>query len=382
MIKITQWNKSQFSWAVFDWANQPFFTVVTTFIFAPYFTNVVIGNSVDGQATWGLLTAISAGAIAILSPIFGSIADVRGPRKPWVFMFSLVGAISCLGLWYAKPDENIYLPMLSFALATIAIEIACIFNNAMLPTIVEEKKMGKLSGFAWGIGYVGGLVPLFLLLFLFVWTDNPLFGLDKSAYEPERFSTIMAGAWLMTFTIPLLLFTKDVSKSVQKIPTMDVVKFGFSNLTDTIKSVKKYKNVWIFLIARSFYNDGILAVTSFAGIYAVATFNWDITGLGVFAIMVNIVAFFGCLVGGKFDDIIGSKRTINIFVIGLIISLLGVISITNSSVLFGLITFPAKTDGSFMTSVGEYWFMSFGFLLGFCFGPAQSASRTMMARIT
>ena len=116
---MLKWNKSQISWALFDWANQPFFTVITTFIFAPYFTNIVIENSVDGQAIWGLLSAISAGIIAILSPIFGSMADVRGPRKPWAFAFCLIGSIFCLGLWYGQPNHNIYIPMISFMIALV-----------------------------------------------------------------------------------------------------------------------------------------------------------------------------------------------------------------------------------------------------------------------
>ena len=382
MSNIFKWNKSQLSWAMFDWANQPFFTVVTTFIFAPYFTNIVIGDSVSGQAIWGYLTAFSAFVIAICSPIFGSMADVSGPRKPWVFVFALMGAVSCLGLWYAIPGYNIYIPMISFAVATIAIEIAIIFNNAMLPTIVDKKQMGKLSGFAWGIGYVGGLVPLFILMFLFIWAENPLLGLDKSLYEPERFSAILSSAWLMIFIIPMILFTTDVNKSVAKIPRLDVVKLGFGNLKTTFKEVKNYKNIWMFLIARALYNDGILVVIGFAGIYAVATFGWDTTGLGVFAIIVNIIAFFGCLVGGWLDDKLGSKNTIYVFVSGLFLALLGVISITSGSFLFGIIEFENSVSTGFMTTPAEIWFMVFGLVLGFCFGPAQSASRTMMARIT
>lgn len=377
-----KWNKSQISWALFDWANQPFFTVITTFIFAPYFTNIVIGNSVDGQAIWGLLSAISAGIIAILSPIFGSMADVRGPRKPWIFTFSLIGSISCLGLWYGQPDHNIYIPMISFMVATIAIEIAIIFNNAMLPVIVEAKKMGRLSGFAWGIGYIGGLVPLFVLMCFFIIPEKPFLGLDKSLYEPERFSAILTSMWLILFIIPMLFFTKDKDKSVQKIPLLDVVKFGFSNLKDTLKSVRNYKNIWVYLLARTLYNDGILAVIAFSGIYAVAIFKWDTAGLGIFAIIINIVAFAGCMIGGWFDDKFTSRKTVTLSVSLLLISLLGIVSISEKSVLFGMIPITPKTDSYFLTSQGEYWFMFFGVLLGFAFGPAQSASRTLMAHIT
>ena len=376
------YNKSQLSWALFDWANQPFFTVVTTFIFAPYFVNQVINNTVDGQAMWGYINAIAAFSIALCSPVFGAIADVRGPRKPWVAILSVMCAIASVGLWYAQPNGNIIIPLISFGIATFAIEMAVIFNHAMLPTIIEEKRLGRLSGFSWGIGYIGGVVALLLLLVLFIWTDTPLFGLNKDLFEPERISGPFSALWLIIFTIPMLLFTPDVNKFNKKIVPLDAIKLGFSNLKNTLLDVKAYKNIWKFLIARAFYNDGVLAVISFSGIYAMAVFGWNTTSLGIFAIIINIVAFFGCLIGGAVDDKLGSKIAIRISVWALFIALLGVISITKNSALFGLINFETSDNTAFLSTPAQIWFMGFGLILGVGFGPAQSASRTMMVRIT
>ena len=377
-----KYNKGQTSWAMFDWANQPFFTIVTTFIFAPYFANQVMNNSVDGQALWGFVNAGSAFAIAICSPIFGAMADVRGPRKPWVGVLSVMCAGASFGLWYAVPGGNIIIPIISFAIATFAIEMAVIFNNAMLPSIVEENRMGRLSGFAWGVGYIGGIVALLLLLVLFIWSPDPLFGLDKSRFEPERLSGPMSAVWLLIFAIPMMIFTPDIDKPNTKIASLDSIKLGFTNLKTTLVSVRKYKNIWNFLIARALYNDGVLAVISFSGIYAMATFGWDTTSLGIFAIIINIIAFFGCIIGGWVDDTFGSKTAINISVWALFLALLGVISITKESALFGLIKFASSDNTGFMSTSAQQWFMGFGLILGMGFGPAQSASRTMMARIT
>ena len=383
MMKIPKpYNKSQLSWALFDWANQPFFTVVTTFIFAPYFVNQVVNNAVDGQAMWGYINAIVAFSIALCSPIFGAMADVRGPRKPWVAILSVMCAVASCGLWYAQPNGNILIPLISFGIATFAIEIAVIFNHAMLPTIVEEKRLGRLSGFSWGVGYIGGVVALLLLLILFIWADKPLFGLNKDLYEPERISGPLSALWLIIFTIPMLLFTPDVNKSNEKIASLDTIKLGFSNLKNTLTDVKAYKNIWTFLLARAFYNDGVLAVISFSGIYAMATFGWDTTSLGIFAILINIIAFFGCLIGGAIDDKFGSKTAIRVSVWALFIALFGIVSITKNSALFGLIDFQASNNAAFLSTPAQIWFMGFGLILGMGFGPAQSASRTMMVRIT
>ena len=377
-----KYNKEQLSWALFDWANQPFFTVVTTFIFAPYFANHVMSNSVEGQAIWGYINASIAVTIALFAPIFGAIADVRGPRKPWIGVFSLLCAISAFGLWYATPQGNVVIPILSLMIACFAIEMAVIFNNAMLPTLITQNKMGRLSGLAWGTGYIGGIVALLIIMVLFIFPDVPAFGLNKETFEPERLSGPFSAVWLLFFALPMFLFTSDIDKSNEKIPSLDVVKLGFSNLKETLKNVKKHQNIWHFLIARALYNDGVLAIISFSGIYAMAIFGWTTTSLGIFAIIVNIIAFFGCIIGGRVDNKFGSKSAINISVWVLLIGLLGILSINKDSVLYGLIVFEPNENTAFMSTYPQQWFMLFGIMLGLGFGPAQSASRTMMARIT
>src|SRR5688572_1146562 len=126
------------SWIFFDWAAQPYFTLITTFVFAPYFATHVASNPASGQAMWGFATAAAGLMIALLSPVLGAIADASGRRKPWIAGFGALLVIGCALLWFAKPGETgvVALVLIAFALATIGAEFATVFNNAMMPTLV------------------------------------------------------------------------------------------------------------------------------------------------------------------------------------------------------------------------------------------------------
>jgi len=372
----------KFSWALFDWANQPYFTVVTTFIFAPYFTSFVVGDPVQGQAYWGYTQAIAGFSIAILSPILGSIADAGGPRKPWIMTFVLVCAFSSIALWWAVPgmQSGLFWIMAAIIFGTIAIEFSLVFNNAMLPSLTSRDRMGRLSGLGWGIGYLGGLIALFIVLLGFSLPDVPAFGLDKAAHEHDRMTGPLAGVWFLIFIIPMMLFTPDSKPS--GLGKGEAVSKGLGELLGTLKSLGDYKNVIYFLIARMFYNDGILAVIGFSGIYAAGLFGWSTTSLGIFGILINVFAIAGSFVGGWLDDKLGSKPTIVISVLGLSFATVGVLSISNGQVLFGLPAAMPTEDSGLFGSAAEQVFMIFGFVMGFFFGPAQAASRTMVARLS
>ena len=141
-----------FGWMSFDWAAQPFFTVVTTFIFGPYFVSRLAEDPAIGQAVWAYAIAAGGIVIAILSPILGSISDQTGPRKPWIAVFAIIQIISMWMLWTAAPGSNIYLIAFYFVVATIAAEFSIVFNDSMLPRLVSKEGIGKVSNIAWGMG--------------------------------------------------------------------------------------------------------------------------------------------------------------------------------------------------------------------------------------
>src|SRR5690606_13425517 len=183
-------------WICFDWATQPFHTLIFTFVFAPYFAAYVAPDPAKGQELWGLATGIGGVLIAFTSPVLGAVADAVGPRKPFIFAFSVIGVIACAALWFATPGmENMTLILVAVALGVFGMEYAAVFNNAMMPYLVPRSELGRLSGSAWGFGYVGGLLSLVLVLgFMSAPPDathtllgvEPILGLDPAQHEGDR----------------------------------------------------------------------------------------------------------------------------------------------------------------------------------------------------
>ena len=273
----------QFSWALFDWANQPFFTIVTTFIFAPYFANVMVGDPVKGQAAWAFTQSTSGILIALMSPFLGAMADAGGPRKPYIFTFQLLLGLGCAALWWAYPGRPDLVVPISWAVvvATIGAEMSIVFNNAQLPHIVRPERMGRLSGFGWGLGYCGGLIALFAVLAvsmpalfgLAASNDHPLFGLDPETHELERLVGPASALWLALFVIPMFLFTPDTAS--RRISLLSAARRGGWSLLDTVRRLGRFRNALLYLIAFMLYNDGLAAIIAFGGVYAAATFELE-----------------------------------------------------------------------------------------------------------
>ncbi len=383
--------RGQISWALFDWANQPYFTLITTFIFAPYFAAGFVGDPTRGQALWGETLGIAGLIIAVVSPILGSIADQTGRRKPWLALFSGMFVLSVACLWFAEPGMGAVNPlpiMVAVAAAAVAMEFAVVFNNAMLPSLVTSGRMGTLSGVGWGIGYVGGLTSLIVMLSFMVADAQtgltmlgmePLFGLDPAASEAERFSGPMTALWYLVFVIPLFLFTPDAPATGAR--PFEAVRKGLYKLGKTLGHLVTYRNIALYLVARMLYYDGLSAIFAFGGIYAAGIFGWGIMTLGLFGIILSIFAAIGAFTGGWVDDRIGSKRTVQISVLGLFIGTLGSVSIGPDTVLFVVDVAPAEPGGAPFASAGEQVYLLFGIIIGIFSGPAQAASRTLLARM-
>ena len=375
------YTKAQWGWASFDWAFQPFFTVVTTFIFVPYLTNsVLVGTIVDtttqAQSLWGFIMGVLYVGIAIATVTAGFIANVSGRLKQKTLIVSAISMFFCMSIWFFPADSWVWVTVFAFCLATLCAEIAIIYNNAMLAHVITKNRVGGLSGFAYGMSYIGGIISLAIFFVLFIHPDTPAFGIQYA----ERFSVILAGVWFCVFIIPFVMYIPE-THTATKISFINAVKQGAKNARHSIKDIQQYPNIWRFLLARMVYNNGILAVIAFAGIYASATFSWSTMELGYFAILINIIAFIGAFIGGILDDKIGAKRVVQISIWTLIIGLVGGISIDTKSALFGIIQFNNTTQG-FLSSPAQIVFLCFGVLLGLGLAPSQSASRTLMIKIT
>lgn len=379
----------QFSWALFDWANQPFFTIITTFIFAPYFANVLVGDPVKGQSAWAFTQSTSGILIAVMSPFLGAMADAGGRRKPYIFAFQLLLAVGCAGLWWAYPGRPDLILPISWAViaATVGAEMSIVFNNAQLPGIVRPERIGWLSGFGWGLGYCGGLISLFAVLavsmpslFGLAAGDRPLFGLDPETHELERLVGPASALWLAVFVLPMFLFTPD-SAGARRQSLWVAARQGGASLLSTVRKLRHFRNALTYLIAFMLYNDGLAAIIAFGGVYAAATFGWSTVTLGIFGIILTVFAIPGAFLGGRLDDLIGSKRTVQLAIAGVIIATLGIVGVTETRVLYVIPAEPLSPTRGLFGSLQEKTLMGFALLLGFCMGPMQAASRTMIGRL-
>src|SRR5277367_6310231 len=306
------------SWIFFDWAVQPYFTLITTFVFAPYFATHVAPDPATGQSLWGFATAAAGIVIALLSPVLGAIADASGRRKPWIAGFGALLVIGASLMWIGKPGDVSIIPplLLAFSVATIGAEFATVFNNAMMPTLVPPERIGRLSGTGWATGYVGGIVSLVLVLG-FLAADpqsgrtlfglKPLFGLDPVTHQGDRISGPLTGLWFVIFVLPMFLLTPDYPA---KRALRDALHEGLIELKRTLSELSKQKSLAAFLLANMIYTDGLVSLFAFGGIYAAGTFGWDTIRIGTFGIILAVAGTFGAWLGGKLDDKLGPKRVI------------------------------------------------------------------------
>jgi UMF1 family MFS transporter len=377
-------------WVLFDWSTQPFFTLVVTFLFAPYFVNGFMADPALGQTLWAYATGGGELIAALLAPVLGAIADAGLKRKPWIAGFSVLLVAGLCGLWLAIPGRTDLVPLvlLCFALATIGAELATVFNNAMMPSLVSGKRLGTLSGIGWAAGYMGGLVSLFLVLGLLVPDVSsgktllgltPLIPLDPATREADRLIGPFSALWYLIFVLPLFLFTPDRLGAARP---REPVRAGLRQLARGVNDlIRGHPYIALFLLARMLYADGLGAIFAFGGIYAGTVFGWGATELGVFGIVLTIAGTVGAAAGGLLDDRLGSKRVILGTLMLFILAALAVLSVDQDHIFFVLPVAPKETGGGLFASTGEQVYLLFATLIGLASGPIQSSSRTLLARL-
>ena len=376
------------SWIFFDWAAQPYFTLITTFVFAPYFATHVAPDAASGQSLWGFATAAAGLLIALLSPVLGAIADASGRRKPWIAAFGAMLVIGSSLMWFGKPgDPSVILPLLlAYGLATIGAEFATVFNNAMMPTLVPPDRIGRLSGTGWATGYVGGIFSLILVLgFLAASPETgrtlfgltPLFGLDPVTHQGDRISGPLTGIWFIVFVLPMFLLTPDYPA---KRRIGEAVREGFGELRQTLAELPKQKSLFAFLLANMIYTDALVSLFAFGGIYAAGTFGWNTIQIGTFGIILAIAGTFGAWLGGKLDDKLGPKRVIAGSMWLLLFAIVAILLVDKDSIFFIKVTPPAP-GGALFAASAERAYLLLGCLIGAAGGPLQAASRTLLIRL-
>lgn len=349
--------RALWSWALYDWANSAFFTIILTFVFAQYFSVSVIQDEVAGTRAWGNIVGIAGVVIAILAPILGAIADQSGRRKPWLISFTLLCVISSAMLWTVTPDQSqFWTAALWVGLGTLGAEFAFIFYNSMLPDLARPERTGRWSGWAWGLGYVGGIASLVVALYGFIEADGTFFNLDRDAAEHVRATFVLVAVWYLVFALPAFFFIPDRPSTGLSLGA--ATRAGLAQLKQSIAHVRQYRDIVRFLVARMLYTDGLATIFTFGGVYAAGTFNMSPTEVLQFAIALNVTAGLGALGFAWIDDALGGRNTILLSLVGLGCSAFAILVVDGAT---------------------AFWI--WGMILGIFVGPLQSASRSHLARV-
>ncbi|WP_156157712.1 MFS transporter [Demequina pelophila] len=361
------------AWALWDWATQPFNTVIITFVFASlYLTSDAFldpaiaalgeGNELYDAAIaelsqhygWGLTAA--GILVALFAPVLGQRADAGGTRKRWIGWMTLVLVACQLGLFFVEAAPDFFwLGVGCIALGSIVGEIAGVNYNAMIVQVSTKKTMGRVSGLGWGLGYVGGIVAMVIVVVL---TQFDWFGMDTSNGMAYRMIALGCAVWTVAFAWPLLVYVPEGDSSER--PKVGLLA-GYVQLAKDLGGLwRDARSTLWFLLASAVYRDGLAGVFTFGAILAARAFGFSTTELMFFGIAANLIAGLATIAAGRLDDRFGPRAVIVASLALIIASGIGVM---------------VFQDG------GTTVFWIFGLVLSGCVGPAQAASRSLLARV-
>lgn len=380
--------KRIWGWFFFDWASQPFHTLLVTFVFGPYFAAVAaeyyLGTGLDEQAAdaqaqsvWALCLTITGLIIGFGAPLMGALADSSGRRVPWVFAFSCMYVLGAGALWFTYPDgSNMWWMLAAFGIGFIGAEYALIFTNSQLPSLGTDEEIGAISGSGFAFGYAGGFVSLLIMLLLFAEQGSgktligldPAFGLDASEREGTRAVGPISALWFAVFMIPYFLWVRDAPRPESR------ASFGtaIGMLVALIKSLVHRLSLSAYLGSSMFYRDALNGLYSFGGVYAALVLDWEITQIGIFGIVALISSVVFSWLGGRLDQKVGPKPVI-ITAIWILIGVCIVVVFMSRETFFGVSLAPGST-------LPDIVFFGCGVLIGGMGGVVQASSRSLMVR--
>lgn len=349
--------RALWSWALYDWANSAFFTIILTFIFARYFSQSVVQDDIAGTNAWGNIVGVSGIVVALVAPVLGAIADQSGRRKPWLIAFTLLCVLGSGMLWFVEPGSgDLWFSAFWVSVGILGAECAFIFYNAMLPDLSSPSRLGRWSGWSWGLGYVGGVTCLVVALFGFIEGDTSWLGLDRDNLEHVRATFVLVALWYLLFSLPAFFFIPD--QPSRGLSMGQAIRSGLAQLKDSLSKVRELGHILRFLVARMLYTDGLATIFTFGGVYAAGTFGMNQTQVLQFAIALNVTSGLGALGFAWVDDALGGRNTVLLSLVGLGTSALAILLVDST-----------------------LWFWIWGMVLGIFVGPLQSASRSYMARV-
>ena len=382
--------KRIWGWYFFDWASQPYHTLLVTFVFGPFFAGVAAdyfmtqgladeAAKAQAQVIWSQCLTIAGLIIGFSAPFLGAMADISGKRINWITIFSVMVVIGASGLWFMDPaGSNLWWMLASFGFGFIGAEYALIFINAQLPSLGTKKEVGKISGSGFAFGYLGGVFSLIIALALFVEQPNgktlvgldPIFGLNATEKEGTRAVGPFTALWFMIFMVPYFLWVREPKGTGLR------GTFGqaFGLVVTSVKNLRNRKSLTSYLVSSMFYRDSLNGLYSFGGVYAALVLNWELTLIGAFGIIAVVSAAAFSWVGGIWDRKYGPKPVITIAILILILVCITVVGMDRTQI-FGI----AFAEGS---NAPDIIFMTCGVVIGGFGGILQSASRSLMVRHT
>jgi MFS transporter, UMF1 family len=356
-VSLAGLDRRAWAWVLYDWANSAFPTVVSTFVVAAYFTQGIAPDPATGQAQWGWMQALAGLGIALLSPVLGAVADSGGRRRAMLGLCTAATVAATAGIWFARPDPAWTVwALVCVGLGTLFFELATVFYNSMLPGLVAPERIGRLSGLAWGLGYAGGLACLVVALVALVRPDPSPFGLDRGEAEHLRAVALLTAGWMAVFGWPVLFALPDPPGP--KPGWGEAARAGLGEIGRVLRALPRRPALARFLVARLFYTDGLNTLFAFGAIYAAGVFGMGFEEILVFGIALNVTAGLGAAGFGLVEDRVGSRRMVLIALCGMIACAVGLLLVE-----------------------GKAAFWALALALGSVMGPAQSASRSLMARM-
>lgn len=385
-------SRGAWSWALFEWARNPWVILGTIYVFAPYVSNVVIGDPVRGQAMIAGWHATAGVIIAITAPFLGAAADRMGRRKPLLAVCIAALALCIAAMWWALPN-GAGIPIWVLGAITTASGVAFVYtevlHNSMLTRVAPPGVLSRVSGMGLSLGNAASvLLLLFVLLTMALpgqvalpfLPDAPMFGLDRAAHEPDRAVTLLSAAWLVVFAVPLFLYTPDLTTTGERFG--DAVRHGAGNVLRTIRKLDQYRNVALFLIARMLYADGKTAILIFSGVYASGVMGWNLLEMLSYGILLSVFAVCGGILSGWLDHAVGLKRAVVLEIAVTLVCLVFMVSMSPETLFFMPIA-PnvAVWDSPLFATAPEIAYLGFAVIIAISITAAYGSSRALMARL-
>lgn len=379
--------RGAWAWALFEWARNPYIILCGVYVFAPYVTNIVVGDPVRGQVALAGWHTISGVTVALSAPFLGAAADSMRRRKPLLALVLALMIPAILVQWFAMPGGQ-GLPLWAVGAAIIVAGVCFawteVLHNAMITGVTTPRQIPAVSGLGLGLGNLASVLLLVFVLLAIALPGvalpgQPLFGLDHAAHEPARSVAVICGLWLGAFSIPLFLYSPDGGGGGAKFAA--AIANGARQVTRTLRKLREYRNVAIFLVARMFYADGTTAILIFSGAYASGVMHWDLVEMLLYGVVLSVVAVAGAFVGAWLEGRIGSRNAVAALVAAMLICLMAMVSMSPESIFFTPVSTAPVWDGPAFQTAPELAYLGASMLIAVAITGAVASGRSLMAKL-